>query len=118
MYLFLENVFGKHKIINRKDSNVIFEQWLFLERWTGEEGLMELESMLLILCSLFEISAGSICEFHSKSQRKDKMEKKYTQNIILRSVGFMVFSLMSRSTNRKNGREYLEAERAPTDQAG
>ena len=72
----------------------------------GKGGLMESESMLLILCSLFEIGAGSMCEFYNESQRKNKMRKKHTQNIILRSAAFMVFSLISGSTNRKNGRVF------------
>ena len=46
------------------------------------------------------------------------MQEKYAKNIILRSAAFTVVSLISGSTNRKNGREYLEAERIPTTQAG
>lgn len=72
----------------------------------GKSGLMESENMLLILCFLFKIGAGRKCEFYNKSQRKNEMKKKYTQNITLRLAGFRVFSLISGSTNRKNGRSY------------
>lgn len=64
--------------------------------------------MFLILCSLFEIGAEIYMNFIIKVREKNKNQMKFTKNVILRLAAFTVFSLIFRSTNRKNGREYLE----------